>query len=185
MSFLGVCGVRNVASRRTPEAPIGRVATCAIDGGAPPKTAFATQHPGRLSFPHGSHWSVERVPPSEHAGPWDLIVGEKPEGVIRPGRNVWSVLSPAGWGMAGMFSVPLAPGGLRVWLPMKEWKQKLLGSAWNARKAAACANLVDMFHLVGLDPENDLDQDAIDAIAIGEAAQRFTRKELKKWHVEW
>jgi hypothetical protein len=42
-----------------------------------------------------------------------------------------------------------------------------------------------MFKLVGLDPDNDSDQDEIDAVAIAEAGQRFTRKELKKWQVKW
>ncbi len=92
---------------------------------------------------------------------------------------------PAGWGMAGLFSVQLAPDGMRVWIPLEVWKRKLLGSAWNMRKDKACRNFSEMFKLEGLDPEDDADQDEIDATAIGEAGQRFTRKELKRWQVKW
>lgn len=95
------------------------------------------------------------------------------------------MVSPAGWGMAALFSTSIAPDGMRVWIPVEAWKRKLLGSAWNMRKDKACRNFCEMFALRGLDPENDADQDEIDAIAIAQAGQRFTRKELKKWAVQW
>lgn len=87
--------------------------------------------------------------------------------------------------MAGLFAVRLASDGMRVWIPTEDWKRKLLGSAWNMKKASACANFVEMFKLKGLDPNDDADQDEIDAIAIAEAGQRFTRRELRKWAVSW
>lgn len=167
-----------MASRRKtePEPPIGAVWTCGIDGGKPPKTVFAS------NVDADGGWFTSRMP---HVHLFTLVIAEKPTGVIRENRTPASVVSPAGWGMAGMFSVQLAPDGMRVWIPTEDWKRKLLGSAWNMRKDKACRNFVEMFRLTGLDPENDADQDEIDAIAIGEAGQRFTRKELKKWAVHW
>jgi hypothetical protein len=163
---------------RKPEEPIGLVWTCGIDAGKPPKTVFATNvHPYS-----DDRWLCSRQPPTCL---FTLVIAEKPAGVIRRDRTPASVVSPAGWGMAALFSTPLAPDGMRVWIPVEDWKRKLLGSAWNMKKESACRNFVEMFKLQGLDPENDADQDEIDAIAIGEAGQRFTRKELKKWQVKW
>lgn len=153
--------------------------TCGIDGGKPPKTVFAHN-----SFGVGT-WGKflrERRPPTSL---FTLAIAERPGAIIWKGRTGDSVISPAGWGMAALFSVQLVPDGMRVWIPTEQWKRKLLGSAWNMKKAQACANFVQMFHLVGLDPENDADQDEIDAVAIAEAGQRFTRRELRKWLVKW
>lgn len=164
---------------RKAEAPIGPVWTCGIDGGKPPKTVFATNAFGPGTW---GKWLRSRQP---HTALFTLAIAEKPTGVIRANRTPASVVSPAGWGMAALFSTLLAPDGMRVWIPVEDWKRKLLGSAWNMKKASACRNFVEMFKLEGLDPEDDADQDEIDAIAIGEAGQRFTRKELKKWQVKW
>jgi hypothetical protein len=157
------------------------VFTCGIDGGKPPKTVFASNIWPDASD-HSRVWCTNREPV---VGLYTLAIAERPTGVIRTNRTPASVVSPAGWGMAALFSTALAPDGLRVWIPTEEWKRKLLGSAWNMRKDKACRNFVEMFGLKGLDPENEADQDEIDAIAIGEAGQRFTRKELKKWQVKW
>ncbi len=164
-----------MASRRKPEEPIGAVFTVGIDGGKPPKTVFAENV-------EAMGWGCTRTPPAHL---FTLAIAERPGAIIWKGRTGDSVISPAGWSMAALFSVQLAPDGLRVWIPTEQWKRKLLGSAWNMKKANACANFVEMFKLVGLDPENDADQDEIDAVAIAEAGQRFTRKELKKWQVKW
>jgi hypothetical protein len=168
-----------VASRRSPEQPIGAVFTVGIDGGKPPKTVFATNMYGAGTW---GKWLRSRQPA---AGLFTLAIAERPGAIIWKGRTGDSVISPAGWSMAALFSVDLAPDGMRVWIPTEQWKRKLLGSAWNMKKASACANFVEMFKLNGLDPENDSDQDEIDAVAIAEAGQRFTRKELKKWQVKW
>lgn len=173
-----------MASRRKtePEQPIGAVWTVGIDGGKPPKTVFAHNVPGVTPGGGSIHWTTSRQPPAHL---FTLALAERPDGVIRENRTPASVLVPAGWGMAGLFSVQLAPDGMRVWIPLEAWKRKLLGSAWNMRKDKACRNFCEMFRLEGLDPENDADQDEIDAIAIANAGQRFTRKELKQWQVKW
>lgn len=153
---------------------------CGIDGGKPPKTVFAHNNPEEWGLAQGL-WFYSRTPPVSH---FDLVVAEKPEGVIREYRTPASVISPAGWAMAGLFSVPITPDGMRVWIPTKQWKAKLFGGAfWNAKKSVFCANICQEFKLTGLDPEDENDQDVIDAIGIAEAASRFTRKELKKWRV--
>jgi hypothetical protein len=164
---------------RKAEEPIGPVWTAGIDGGKPPKTVFATNAYGAGTW---GKWLRSRQPPR---GFFTLVIAERPGAVIWKGRTGDSVISPAGWSMAALFSIDLAPDGMRVWIPTEQWKRKLLGSAWNMKKAAACSNFVEMFKLTGLDPENDADQDEIDAVAIAEAGQRFTRKELKKWQVQW
>lgn len=173
-----------MASRtKIEEEPIGNIWTCGIDGGKPPKTVFATNAGSTgAGVTVRGRWLCSRQPPTCL---FTLAIAEKPAGVIRKGRTPASVVSPAGWGMAALFSTPIAPDGMRVWIPMEDWKRKLLGSAWNMRKDKACRNFVEMFRLTGLNPEDDADQDEIDAIAIGEAGQRFTRKELKKWQVKW
>lgn len=163
------------ASRRKLEAPIGAVWTVGIDAGRPPKTVFA-------SNVCEQGWDRTRQPP---CSAFTLAIAEKPTGVIRANRTPASVVSPAGWGMAGLFSVQLAPDGMRVWMPVEDWKRKLLGSAWNMKKENACRNFVEMFELKGLDADDEADQDEIDAVAIAEAGQRFTRRELKKWAVSW
>lgn len=168
-----------MASRTRAEAPIGQVTTCGIDAGKPPKTVFATNMYGAGTW---GKWLRSRQPA---AGLFVLAIAERPTGVIRANRTPASVVSPAGWGMAALFSLQLAPDGMRVWIPTEDWKRKLLGSPWNMRKDKACANFVEMFKLEGLDPENERDQDEIDAVAIAEAGQRFTRRELKKWAVAW
>ncbi len=168
-----------MASRRKIEEPIGAVWTVGIDGGKPPKTVFACNVP---LWADQGQWSCWRHPP---AGLFTLAIAERPGAIIWKGRTGDSVISPAGWGMAALFSVQLVPDGMRVWIPTEQWKRKLLGSAWNMKKESACRNFIEMFKLVGLDPENDADQDEIDAVAIAEAGQRFTRKELKKWQVKW
>lgn len=156
---------------------------CGIDPGKPPKTVFAHNAFGRGSWSHTPEWLTERKPPCSL---FDLVIAEKPEGVIREYRTPASVISPAGWGMAALFSVPVMPDGMRVWIPTKAWKSKLFGERfWNAKKAVFCANIVQAFKLTGLDPENEKDQDAIDAIGVAEAGSRFTRKELKTWLVKW
>ncbi len=162
---------------RKTEEPIGQVWTCGIDGGKPPKTVFASN-----AHSDGPQWLRSRLP---FVSLFTLAIAERPGKTIWAGRSPDSVISPAGWGMAGLFSVQLAPDGMRVWIPTEAWKRKLLGSAWNMKKANACRNFVEMFHLAGLDPDKDSDQDEIDAVAIAEAGQRFTRKELKKWQVKW
>jgi hypothetical protein len=157
-------------------------AVCGIDGGKPPKTVFAFQSESDFGTRHG-RWNTWRRPPVSH---FDLIAAEKPEGVIREYRTPASVISPAGWGMAGLFSVPITPDGMRVWIPTKAWKSKLFGGAfWNAKKEVFCGNIVQAFSLKGLDPRDENDQDVIDAIGIAEAASLFTRKELKRWAVMW
>jgi hypothetical protein len=154
---------------------------CAIDPGKPPKTVFASN-----GFPtgitHGSKWFCGRTPPP---GVFAIIAAEKPAGVIRVNRTPASVISPAGWGMAGMFSLQLAGDGLRCWIPMEAWKEKIYRGGSRTKKAVFCAQLVKEFRLVGLDPEDESDQDVIDAIGLAEAVTRFDRKELKKWHVKW
>lgn len=170
-----------MASRPKIEEPIGPVRTCGIDGGKPPKTVFAA-NAGVRDGNFSGGWATVRVPPVSH---YTLAIAERPGAIIWKGRTGDSVISPAGWGMAALFSVNLAPDGMRVWIPTEQWKRKLLGSAWNMKKESACRNFVEMFKLTNLDPEKDADQDEIDAIAIGEAGQRFTRKELKKWQVKW
>lgn len=158
--------------------------TVGIDGGKPPKTVFA-HNVGTDTGParaRGWSWLTSRHPPAHL---FSLAIAERPGAIIWKGRTGDSVISPAGWSMAALFSVGLAPDGMRVWIPTEQWKRKLLGSAWNMKKANACRNFVDMFKLMGLDPDDDNDQDEIDAVAIAEAGQRFTRKELKKWQVKW
>lgn len=142
-----------------------------IDPGKPPKTVFAWVDGGNLIY--GSQ------PP---LGRFSLAVAEKPAGVIRVNRTPASVVSPAFWGGAALFSVQ---ADQRAWIPVEDWKRKLLGSAWNMKKAVACANIVQLLKLKDLDPEDDSDQDIIDACGIREAASRFTRKEIKKWLVSW
>lgn len=146
---------------------------CGIDGGKPPKTVFAWSDENGLQ--------VSRKPPVSH---FDLVIAEKPAGRIRANRTPASVVSPAGWAMAGLFSVPITEDGMRVWIPTEDWKRKLLGAAWNMKKEAACRNFCDMFGL-SFNPENEKDQDVIDAVAIMEAGSRFTRKELKQWVVKF
>lgn len=154
---------------------------CAIDPGKPPKTVFASDgYPTGIT--HGSRWFCGRTPPP---GAFDIIAAEKPTGVIRANRTPASVISPAGWGMAGMFSLQLAPDGMRCWIPMEDWKEKIYRGGSRTKKEVFCANLVKEFRLVGLDAEDEKDQDVIDAIGLAEAVTRFTRKELKKWHVKW
>jgi hypothetical protein len=153
--------------------------TCGIDPGAPPKTVFAHNGFGHGSWSHSTKWMTERRPP---CSVFTLAIAEKPAGVIRANRTPASVVSPAGWGMAALFSVEAE---MRCWVPVEDWKRKLLGSAWNMKKEVACASFVQMFKLTGLDPKNESDQDVIDAIAIGEAGALFTRRELKKWIVKW
>lgn len=144
---------------------------CGIDPGKPPKTVFAWRAaPFHVSC---------REPPKLS---FDLVIAEKPSGVIRVNRTPASVVSPAFWGGAALFSIQATR---RAWVSIEDWKRKLLGSAWNMKKEAACANFVQMFKLKGLDPLDDSDQDAIDAIAICEAGHRFTEKELKKWLVKF
>lgn len=84
--------------------------------------------------------------------------------------------------MAALFS---SNADMRLWIPVEDWKRKLLGSAWNMKKENACRNFVEQFKLTGLDPENERDQDEIDAVAIAEAVGLFTRKEIKEWLVKW
>jgi hypothetical protein len=158
---------------------VGQVRTVGIDPGKPPKTVFATNICGRGTW---GTWLRFRAPIS---GLITLAIAEKPAGVIRQGRTPASVVSPAGWGMAALFSVQLAPDGMRVWIPMEEWKNKLIPNGARMKKEAFCANLVQMFKLEGLDPEKDADQDEIDAVGIAEAGLRFTWKELRKWAVHW
>lgn len=154
---------------------------CAIDPGKPPKTVFASSGlPTGIT--HGSRWFCARTPPP---GVFDLLVAEKPDGVIRKDRTPASVISPAGWGMAALFSIQLASDGLRLWLPMELWKEKIYRGGSRTKKSVFCAQIVKEFRLVGLDPEDDKDQDVIDAIGLAEAVTRFERKELKKWHVKW
>lgn len=154
---------------------------CAIDPGKPPKTVFASNaYPTGITY--GSRWFCGRTPPF---GMFDIIAAEKPTGVIRGNRTPASVVSPAGWGMAGLFSVQLAPDGLRCWIPMEDWKEKIYRGGSRTKKEVFCANLVKEFRLMGLDSENEKDQDVIDAIGLAEAVTRFDRKELKKWLVKW
>lgn len=159
---------------------------CGIDGGKPPKTVFAHDaghETNGATCSVQNKWIATRRPPFSH---FDLVAAEKPEGVIREYRTPASVISPAGWGMAGLFSVPITPDGMRVWIPTKAWKSKLLGGAfWNAKKDVFCANIVQAFSLKGLDPRDENDQDVIDAIGIAEAVSLFSRKELKRWAVMW
>lgn len=142
-----------------------------IDGGKPPKTVWAWKGPSVRGW--------LRSPPGQ---PFSLAVVEKPAGVIRKGRTPASVISPAFWGGAAVFSVQAER---RIAVSPEQWKRKLLGAAWNMEKRAACRNFVDFFNLEGLDPEDDGDQDVIDAIAISEAGALFTEKEIKKCLIKW
>lgn len=157
---------------------------CGIDAGAPPKTVFACQAGERGNL-HGNWWTQRQPPVSVYT----LVGAEKPisgKGFIRSDRTVASVVSPAGWGMAALFSVPITPDGMRVWIPTKEWKSKLFGaSVWNAKKEVFCGWICQEFRLTDLDPEDESDQDDIDAIGLAEALSRFKLKELKKWQVRW
>jgi hypothetical protein len=153
------------------------VSVVGIDPGKPPKTCFASRIAERGEL-RGTWW-VQRVPLVSR---FDIAVAEKPAGVIRANRTPASVVSPAGWGMAALFSLNVET---RLWVPVEDWKRKLLGSAWNMKKENACRNFVEMFKLTGLDPENERDQDEIDAVAIAEAVGLFTRKEIKEWLVKW
>lgn len=164
------------------KAPCFPGSVCGIDPGAPPKTVFAHKGCEFSEMVHGG-WHCARKPPVSH---FDLIIAEKPEGVIRKDRTPASVISPAGWGMAGLFSVLITADGMRVWIPTKAWKSALFGEAyWNIKKANFCRWIIDAFKLTGLDPENESDQDVIDAIGVAEAGSRFTPRELKKWRVQW
>lgn len=154
---------------------------CGIDPGAPPKTVFAHQG-ADIQGARAGRWTVQRMPP---ASLFEIVGAEKPEGVIRQGRTPASVVSPAGWGMAALFSCQLAPGGLRVWVPMEAWKEKTFRGGARTKKEVFCRNLVQMYRLEGLDPTNDNDQDIIEAVGLAEALTKFDRKELKKWHVKW
>lgn len=154
---------------------------CAIDPGKPPKTVFAASL-ARTGTTYGSRWYCGRTPPQ---GAFDVVAAEKPTGVIRANRTPASVVSPAGWGMAGLFSVELAPAGIRCWIPMEDWKERIYRGGSRTKKEVFCTNLVKEFGLHGLDPEADKDQDVIDAIGLAEAVTRFTQKELKKWLVKW
>jgi hypothetical protein len=118
-------------------------------------------------------------------GLFELVGAEKPDGVIRKDRTPASVISPAGWGMAALFSVQLSPDGMRVWLPMEAWKEKIYRGGSRTKKSVFCGNIIQEFKLHGLDPEDEKDQDVIDAIGFTEALTRFSRKELKKWQVKW
>lgn len=154
---------------------------CAIDPGKPPKTVFAhTDLTGFRAITHGSRWAISRHPPP---GAFDVAVAEKPEGVIRKNRTPASVVSPAGWGMAGLFSVQATR---RYWVPTEAWKSRLFGKSFaNAKKEVFCGNIIQRFQLHGLDPEADKDQDVIDAIGIAEAFLLFSEKEIKPWLVKW
>lgn len=154
---------------------------CGVDPGAPPKTVFAQNgHPTGVT--HGSRWFVGRNPPG---GLFALVGAEKPVGVIRAGRTPASVISPAGWGMAALFSVQLAPDGLRCWVPMDAWKERMYRGGARTKKSVFCANIIKEFKLHGLDAEDDKDQDVIDAIGFAEALTRFSKKELQPWRVRW
>lgn len=167
-----------MASRRKSEPPalIGDLlSVCGIDPGAPPKTAFAWRGPAPLG------WRVERKPPPGKF--FDVAVAEKPTGVIRADRTPASIVSPAGWGMAALFSVGAV---IRIWMPMEAWKEKLFPGGSRMRKAAFCANIKQMLCPGSLlDPEKDADQDELDAMGIAHATTKFAMKELKKWRVEW
>lgn len=138
-----------------------------IDPGAPPKTAFAWRDP-ELG------WQTSLVPP---AGVFLVAAAEKPAGVIREKRTPASVVSPAFWGGAALFSVQAE---LRVWLPVEMWKRKLLGSAWNMKKEAACENIREMLRLPA-----DWSLDQLDACGVAHAASLMTAKELKGFTVRW
>lgn len=82
---------------------------------------------------------------------------------------------------AGLFAVDAA---VRVVLPPAVWKNKLVRGGVGLPKAVFCRNIVQLFKLpADLDPEDDADQDKIDAIGILEAAKKLTPKEIKK-HAE-
>lgn len=159
---------------------------CAIDPGGPPKTIFAHNastefgevHPRELS----GGWTVTRKPP---VSLFEIVAAEKPTGVIRKGRTPASVVSPAGWGMAALFSCNVTEGGLRLWVPMEAWKDKAYPNGARTKKSVFCAWLVADYKLVGLDPEADLDQDVIEAIGLAETLAKFSRKDLNKWRVKW
>lgn len=142
-----------------------------IDGGKPPKLKLATRTL--------DGWHVAQAPfPSVAL----LAAAEKPEGIIREHRTPASVISPAGWGMAGLFA---QPAETRVWLPTEFWKTKLRLGPWNTPKVVFCNQIVTYFRLEGLNPRDDSDQDDIDAIGIAIAASRMTEKEIKKYAVSF
>lgn len=154
---------------------------CAIDPGAPPKTAFAHNRAEEGGIAHG-HFFTTRQPP---VSCFDIIAAEKPTGVIRKGRTPASVVSPAGWGMAALFSCNTTADGVRLWVPMEAWKDKAYPNGSRTKKEAFCGWIVADLGLKGLDPEDDNDQDVIEAVGLAETISRFTRKELNKWRVKW
>jgi hypothetical protein len=155
---------------------------CAIDPGAPPKTVFAHNAFGDGSWSHSIHWYTERKPP---ASLFNIVAAEKPTGVIRKGRTPAAVVSPAGWGMAALFSCSIVDGGLRLWVPMEAWKDKAYANGARTKKEVFCGWLVQDLRLTGLDPTKDRDQDMIEAIGLAETISKFSRKELTAWRVEW
>lgn len=126
--------------------------------------------------------AVQRQPP---VSCFDIIAAEKPTGVIRANRTPASVVSPAGWGMAALFSCNVTADGVRLWVPMEAWKDKAYANGARTKKSAFCAWLVADYRLQGLDPEDDSDQDVIEAIGLFKTLAKFSQRELKKWIVKW
>lgn len=155
---------------------------CAIDPGAPPKTVFAHDAIGDGSWAHSTRWGITRKPPCSL---FELVAAEKPTGVIRKGRTAASILSPGGWGMAALFSCSVVEGGWRLWVPMEAWKDRAYANGARTKKSVFCAWLVKDNKLTGLDPENDADQDVIEAIGLAVTLAKFSRKEMKPWRVAW
>lgn len=159
---------------------------CGIDPGAPPKTIFAHTATSEFGEVHprerSGGWVITRKPP---VSCFDIVAAEKPTGVIRANRTPASVVSPAGWGMAALFSCNVTADGVRLWVPMEAWKDKAYPNGARTKKSAFCGWLVADLQLTGLDPEADRDQDIIEAIGLSETLARFTRKELNNWRVKW
>ncbi len=121
-------------------------------------------------------WVLDSYPP---AGVFEIaaVEGQIPnKGWARQG-----LMTLAAGAMAGLWAVQAER---RIVLPPSVWKNKLIDLGGSLPKAVACRNLVRLLKLpTDLDPEDDADQDTIDAIGIHAAIAKLSAKELKKYAV--
>jgi hypothetical protein len=140
--------------------------------------------PGKLGGPKllfchqtdANQWRIDSAPP---VGVFEIAAAEGQIPNPKWGRQ--GLMTLAGGGMAALFAVDAA---LRLVLPPRIWKGKLIDNGGALPKAVACRNLKRLLRMPDdLDPEDDADQDVIDAIGIHAAIAKLKAKELKQYAV--
>jgi hypothetical protein len=140
-----------------------------IDPGTPEKhkLVFAWQT-------DAGRWELDGSPP---AGIFDVAAVEGQ--IMNKGWSRQSLNTLGFWAGAPLFAVNAA---VHVVLPPRVWKEKIIRGGSTFPKAVFCRWVVKLFKLPAeLDPEDDSDQDTIDAIGIYEASKKLTPKELKTY----